>query len=47
VTRVVADTNVYGSALLFGGVPGTFLDLALAGSFSIENRSDPCHLVGH
>src|SRR5579875_2140073 len=31
--RVVADTNVYVSALMFGGLPGTFLDLALVGSF--------------
>ncbi|MGH2458624.1 MAG: putative toxin-antitoxin system toxin component, PIN family [Chloroflexota bacterium] len=35
MTRVVADTNVYISALLFGGLPGTFLDLALAGSFTL------------
>lgn len=27
--RVVADTNVLISALLFGGLPGNFLDLAL------------------
>jgi putative PIN family toxin of toxin-antitoxin system len=31
--RVVADTNVFLSALLFGGLPGIFLDLALGGSF--------------
>jgi uncharacterized protein len=31
--RVVADTNVYISALMFGGLPGTFLELALVGSF--------------
>lgn len=31
--RVVADTNVYISALMFGGLPGRFLDLALAGKF--------------
>lgn len=33
--RVVADTNVYVSALMFGGLPGTFLDLALVGSFAL------------
>jgi putative PIN family toxin of toxin-antitoxin system len=27
--RVVADTNVFISALMFGGLPGRFLDLAL------------------
>jgi len=27
--RVVADTNVLTSALMFGGLPGTFLDMAL------------------
>jgi putative PIN family toxin of toxin-antitoxin system len=31
--RVVADTNVYISALMFGGLPGSFLDLALLRSF--------------
>ena len=31
--RVVADTNVYISALMFGGLPGKFLDLAFSGSF--------------
>jgi putative PIN family toxin of toxin-antitoxin system len=31
--RVVADTNIFISALMFGGLPGTFLDLAFAGSF--------------
>jgi len=35
VTRVVADTNIYISALLFGGLPGTFLDLALLGAFTL------------
>jgi putative PIN family toxin of toxin-antitoxin system len=30
--RVVADTNVVISALMFGGVPGTFLDLVFLGS---------------
>jgi len=31
--RVVADTNAFLSALLFGGLSGIFLDLALGGSF--------------
>lgn len=35
MSRVVADTNVYVSALLFGGIPGRFLDLALGGSFTL------------
>lgn len=33
--RVVADTNIYISALMFGGVPGNFLDLAFQGSFQL------------
>jgi putative PIN family toxin of toxin-antitoxin system len=33
MVRVVADTNVFISALMFGGLPGTFLDLALLQSF--------------
>lgn len=33
--KVVADTNVFISALLFGGLPGGFLDLALLGVFSL------------
>ena len=33
--RVTADTNVYISALLFGGLPGVFLDFALLGSFTL------------
>lgn len=33
--RVVADTNVLISALMFGGLPGTFLDLALAKAFTL------------
>lgn len=28
--RVVADTNIYISALVFGGLPGTVLELGLA-----------------
>ena len=35
MTYVVADTNVLVSALLFGGLPGEFLDLAFAGSFRL------------
>jgi uncharacterized protein len=31
--RVVADTNVFISALLFGGLPAAFLDLAFEGAF--------------
>jgi putative PIN family toxin of toxin-antitoxin system len=31
--RVVFDTNVYISALMFGGLPGELLDLAFAGAF--------------
>lgn len=33
--RVVADTNVYISALLFGGLPGKFLDQAFHGDFRL------------
>lgn len=33
--RVVADTNIFISALMFGGLPGTFLDLALVKSFQL------------
>jgi predicted nucleic acid-binding protein len=29
MNRVVADTNVLISAVMFGGLPGIFLDLAL------------------
>jgi len=29
MTRVVADTNIYISALIFGGLPGMLLDLGL------------------
>jgi putative PIN family toxin of toxin-antitoxin system len=31
--RIVADTNIFISALMFGGLPGSFLDLAFQGSF--------------
>jgi putative PIN family toxin of toxin-antitoxin system len=33
--RVVADTNIFISALLFGGLPGKFLDLALRRRFTL------------
>lgn len=33
--RVVADTNVLISALMFDGLPGTFLDLAFAKAFQL------------
>lgn len=33
--RIVADTNIFISALMFGGVPGAFLDLAFQGSFHL------------
>jgi hypothetical protein len=33
MTRVVADTNIFISALMFGGLPGSFLDLAFLRSF--------------
>ncbi|MFZ1085259.1 MAG: putative toxin-antitoxin system toxin component, PIN family [Terracidiphilus sp.] len=33
--RVVADTNVFISAFMFGGLPGKFLDLALRGKFAL------------
>lgn len=29
MTRVVADTNIYISALMFGGVPGSVIDLGI------------------
>ncbi len=35
MTRVVADTNIYISALMFGGLPGAFLDLAFSRSFQL------------
>lgn len=33
--RVVVDTNIFISALMFGGIPGTFLDLAFVKSFQL------------
>jgi putative PIN family toxin of toxin-antitoxin system len=35
MTRVVLDTNVYISALMFGGVPGALLDLAFLRAFTL------------
>jgi putative PIN family toxin of toxin-antitoxin system len=35
MTRVVLDTNVYISALMFGGLPGSILDLAFLRSFTL------------
>lgn len=35
MSRVVLDTNVYISALLFGGLPGSLLDLAFLRSFTV------------
>jgi putative PIN family toxin of toxin-antitoxin system len=37
--RVVADTNVFISALMFGGLPGVFLDLALRRKFTLVTSS--------
>jgi putative PIN family toxin of toxin-antitoxin system len=33
--RVIADTNIYISALMFGGLQGTFLDLAIRRAFTL------------
>ena len=33
--RVVADTNIYVSAFMFGGLPGLFLDLAFQRAFTL------------
>ena len=33
--RVVADTNIYISALMFGGLPGVFLNLAFQQAFTL------------
>jgi len=33
--RVVTDTNVFISALMFGGLPGIFLDLAFSHAFTL------------
>jgi len=37
--RVVADTNVFISAFMFGGLPGKILDLALRGKFTLVTSS--------
>jgi putative PIN family toxin of toxin-antitoxin system len=37
--RVVADTNVFISAFLFGGLPRIFVDLGLNGGFSFVTSS--------
>ena len=33
--RVVADTNIYISALMFGGLPGLLLDLGITQAFTL------------
>jgi uncharacterized protein len=33
--RVVADTNIFISALMFGGLPGAFLDFAFLPAFTL------------
>jgi uncharacterized protein len=35
MTRVVADTNIYISAVMFGGLPGALLDLSLLRAFTL------------
>jgi putative PIN family toxin of toxin-antitoxin system len=35
MVRVVADTNIFISALMFGGLPGSFLDLAFLRLFQL------------
>lgn len=37
--RVVADTNIYISALMFGGIPGIFLELAMRQAFILITSS--------
>ena len=37
--RVVADTNIFISALMFGGLPGAFLDLAFLPAFTLVTSS--------
>lgn len=37
--RVVADTNVFISALMFDGLPGVFLELALSRAFTLVSSS--------
>jgi putative PIN family toxin of toxin-antitoxin system len=40
MSRVVADTNIMISALIFGGLPGTFLDLARMRVFTLVSSPD-------
>jgi len=35
MTRIVADTNIYVSAVMFGGLPGSLLDLGLLKTFTL------------
>jgi uncharacterized protein len=35
MSRVVADTNIYISAIMFGGLPGSVLDLGLLRVFTL------------
>ncbi len=35
MTRVVADTNIYDSAVMFAGLPGSLLDLGLRKAFTL------------
>jgi putative PIN family toxin of toxin-antitoxin system len=35
MSRVVADTNIYISAVMFGGLPGSVLDLGLLRAFTL------------
>ncbi len=35
MTRGIADTNIYISAVMFGGLPGAFLDLAILGTSTL------------
>jgi uncharacterized protein len=35
MTRVVADTNIYVSAMMFAGLPGSLLDLGLLQAFTL------------
>jgi len=37
--RVVADTNIYISAFMFGGLPGVFLDAALRQTFTLVSSA--------
>ena len=35
MSRIVADTNIYVSAVMFGGLPGAVLDLGLLRAFTL------------